>query len=49
MLPRAASALALLLVATLAGWAGIGAAVLLHEGSTMIVVLNSLRLLVYTT
>jgi len=41
--------IALLLVATLAGWAGIGAAVLLHEGSTMIVVLNSLRLLVYTT
>lgn len=41
--------IALLLIATLAGWAGIGAAVLLHEGSTMIVVLNSLRLLAYPT
>lgn len=39
--------IALLLVATLAGWAGIGAAVLLHEGSTMVVVINSLRLLAY--
>jgi Cd2+/Zn2+-exporting ATPase len=41
--------IALLLVATLAGWAGIGAAVLLHEGSTLVVLINSLRLLVYTT
>jgi len=37
--------IALLVTATLLGWAGIGTAVLLHEGSTMIVVLSSLRLL----
>ncbi len=40
--------IALLAIATLAGWAGIGTAVLLHEGSTMVVVGNSLRLLGYT-
>ena len=39
--------IALLAVATLAGRAGIGTAVLLHEGSTMVVVANSLRLLGY--
>ena len=39
--------IALLVVATLLGWAGIGMAVLLHEGSTMVVVANSLRLLAY--
>lgn len=39
--------IAVLVAATLIGWAGIGAAVVLHEGSTMIVVLNSLRLLAY--
>jgi Cd2+/Zn2+-exporting ATPase len=39
--------IALLVVATLGGWAGIGTAVLLHEGSTMVVVANSLRLLGY--
>ena len=39
--------IALLVVATLIGWAGIGTAVLLHEGSTMVVVANSLRLLAY--
>jgi Cd2+/Zn2+-exporting ATPase len=39
--------IALLVVATLLGWAGIGAAVLFHEGSTMVVVANSLRLLAY--
>jgi Cd2+/Zn2+-exporting ATPase len=39
--------IALLAVATLAGRAGIGTAVLLHEGSTMVVVANSLRLLAY--
>ena len=39
--------IALLVVATLLGWAGIGTAVLLHEGSTMVVVANSLRLLAY--
>ncbi len=38
---------ALLIPATLFGWAGIGFAVLVHEGSTMIVVLNALRLLQY--
>ncbi len=39
--------IAVLVVATLAGWAGIGTAVLLHEGSTLVVIGNSLRLLVY--
>ena len=39
--------IALLVIATLIGWAGIGTAVLLHEGSTMVVVANSLRLLAY--
>jgi Cd2+/Zn2+-exporting ATPase len=39
--------IALLVAATLLGWAGIGTAVLLHEGSTMVVVTNSLRLLAY--
>jgi Zn2+/Cd2+-exporting ATPase len=39
--------IALLVVATLLGWARIGTAVLLHEGSTMVVVANSLRLLAY--
>ncbi|MGH9201401.1 MAG: hypothetical protein ACRD2A_09205, partial [Vicinamibacterales bacterium] len=38
----------LLVIATLAGWAGIGTAVLLHEGSTMVVVANSLRVLTYS-
>ena len=37
----------LLIPATLVGFAGIGAAVALHEGSTLIVVGNALRLLVY--
>ena len=37
----------ILVVATLAGWAGIGAAVLVHEGSTLVVIANSLRLLGY--
>ncbi len=37
----------LLIPATLLGWAGIGLAVLVHEGSTVIVVLNALRLLAY--
>ncbi|TAH44644.1 MAG: cadmium-translocating P-type ATPase [Betaproteobacteria bacterium] len=36
---------ALLIPATLSGWAGIGVAVLIHEGSTIVVVLNALRLL----
>ena len=34
-----------LIVASLAGWAGIGVAILFHEGSTIVVVLNALRLL----
>ena len=44
---RPLAVIAVLVAATLIGWAGIGAAVVLHEGSTMIVVLNSLRLLAY--
>lgn len=38
---------AMLIPATLFGWAGIGLAVLVHEGSTMVVVINALRLLRY--
>jgi len=38
---------ALLIPATLFDWAGIGIAVLVHEGSTIVVVLNALRLLTY--
>lgn len=38
---------ALLIPATLFGWAGIGVAVLVHEGSTLVVVMNALRLLAY--
>ncbi|ODU03219.1 MAG: hypothetical protein BGO62_11620 [Thiobacillus sp. 65-1402] len=40
---------ALLIPATLFGWAGIGVAVLIHEGSTVVVVVvvNALRLLAY--
>ncbi len=40
---------ALLIPSTLFGWAGIGLAVLIHEGSTIIVVVNALRLLAYKT
>lgn len=36
---------ALLLPATIFGWANIGVAVVFHEGSTLVVVLNALRLL----
>jgi Cd2+/Zn2+-exporting ATPase len=39
---------ALLVPATLFGWAGIGIAVLVHEGSTLVVVINALRLLAYS-
>ena len=35
----------LLILAALTGWAGLGLAVVLHEGSTLVVVLNALRLL----
>ena len=36
---------ALLIPATLLGWAGIGWAVSIHEGSTIVIVMNALRLL----
>lgn len=36
-----------LIIATLTGWAGIGWAIIIHEGSTLIVVFNALRLLTY--
>lgn len=39
--------IALLVVASLAGWTGIGMAIMFHEGSTLLVVLNALRLLGY--
>lgn len=38
---------ALMIPATLLDWAGIGVAVLVHEGSTVVVVINALRLLAY--
>ena len=38
---------AILIPSTLIGWASIGVAVAIHEGSTLIVVLNALRLLRY--
>ena len=38
---------ALLIPATLTGLAGIGPAVVIHEGSTLVVVFNALRLLRY--
>ncbi len=34
-----------LIIASLVGWAGIGVAIIFHEGSTIVVVLNALRLL----
>lgn len=37
--------IAVLVVASVTGWVGIGIAVIFHEGSTILVVLNSLRLL----
>ena len=43
----ALGAVALLIPATLFGWAGLGLAVLIHEGSTIVVVFNALRLLTY--
>ncbi len=39
--------IALLSVASVAGWTHIGTAIALHEGSTLVVVLNALRLLRY--
>jgi Cd2+/Zn2+-exporting ATPase len=38
---------AFLIPATITGFAGIGVAVTLHEGSTLLVVINALRLLAY--
>ncbi|MEP1018627.1 MAG: heavy metal translocating P-type ATPase, partial [Maribacter dokdonensis] len=38
---------ALLIPATIISWASIGIAVAIHEGSTLIVVINALRLLGY--
>ncbi|WP_408730903.1 heavy metal translocating P-type ATPase [Aequorivita sp. CIP111184] len=38
---------ALLIPATIFGWANIGIAVVIHEGSTLLVVFNALRLLAY--
>ena len=38
---------ALLIPATILGYAAIGPAVIIHEGSTLVVVLNALRLLRY--
>ena len=38
---------ALLIPATIMSWASIGIAVAIHEGSTLVVVVNALRLLAY--
>jgi Cd2+/Zn2+-exporting ATPase len=38
---------AILIPSTLIGWASIGIAILIHEGSTLLVVANALRLLAY--
>jgi Cd2+/Zn2+-exporting ATPase len=43
----ALAAIALLLVATVTGVLGIGLAVLIHEGTTLVVIANALRLLGY--
>jgi Cd2+/Zn2+-exporting ATPase len=37
----------ILIIASLTGWAAIGVAIIFHEGSTIVVVLNALRLLAY--
>jgi Cd2+/Zn2+-exporting ATPase len=41
------SIIALLLATSVLGWVQLSGAVVLHEGSTILVVLNALRLLVY--
>src|SRR5690606_17976613 len=41
--------IAILIVATTTGMFGIGPAVLVHEGSTLVVIANALRLLTYRT
>jgi Zn2+/Cd2+-exporting ATPase len=43
----AMSVIVFLSASTILGWAGIGLTVLFHEGSTLLVVLNGLRLLNY--
>jgi len=40
---------AILIPSTIIGWMGIGLAVAVHEGSTLLVVGNALRLLAYKT
>jgi len=40
--------IAVLIVATTTGFIGIGAAVVMHEGSTLVVIANALRLLSYS-
>ncbi|MHC1782559.1 MAG: heavy metal translocating P-type ATPase [Anaerolineaceae bacterium] len=46
-LTLALGVIAVLAVSSLAGWSGMGVAVFFHEGSTILVVLNALRLLNY--
>ncbi len=41
------SVIGVLVVGTVAGWARIGPAVIVHEGSTLVVIANALRLLRY--
>jgi Cd2+/Zn2+-exporting ATPase len=41
--------IALLILTSVLGWVQLSAAVVLHEGSTIVVVLNALRLLAYST
>ncbi len=43
----ALTVIAALSVSSLAGWSGMGVAIIFHEGSTILVVLNALRLLGY--
>jgi Cd2+/Zn2+-exporting ATPase len=43
----AVGVIALLVVAALTGWVGMGIAIIFHEGSTIVVILNALRLLGY--
>ena len=38
---------AILIPSTLIGWASIGIAILIHEGSTLLIVANALRLLAF--
>jgi Cd2+/Zn2+-exporting ATPase len=43
----ALAVIVMLILATLTGWLGIGPAVVFHEGSTIVVIVNALRLLRY--